>query len=127
MTDKSTFDLCASFQTAAFTHVEDRIKTALNYLDNNGVNVTALVVVGGVAANKELRRYSYISLYTCFILVMYIRIHIHFKMYLYMYVYVLHTLTRVYNFMRIYICIYAYICLLTCMHSTRQAAFEFDR
>jgi hypothetical protein len=56
LSDKSTFDLCASFQTVAFTHVEDRIKTALHYLDNNGVNVTALVVVGGVAANKELRR-----------------------------------------------------------------------
>jgi tRNA A37 threonylcarbamoyltransferase TsaD len=45
ITDKSTFDLCASFQTAAFTHVEDRIKTALNYLDNNGVNVSVCIYV----------------------------------------------------------------------------------
>lgn len=49
-------DLCASFQHAAFTHVEDRIRRAMDYVERNNLNVTTLVVVGGVAANKELRR-----------------------------------------------------------------------
>ena len=40
----------------AISHVVDRLKHAINYVQDNGVSVTALVVVGGVAANKELRR-----------------------------------------------------------------------
>jgi tRNA A37 threonylcarbamoyltransferase TsaD len=56
LSDAATADLCATFQDVAFSHVEDRIKRALDYVDNNNVPVTSLVVVGGVAANKELRR-----------------------------------------------------------------------
>jgi N6-L-threonylcarbamoyladenine synthase len=51
-----TSDLCAAFQDVAFTHVEDRLSRALDFVEDSGVAVTALVVVGGVAANKELRR-----------------------------------------------------------------------
>jgi tRNA A37 threonylcarbamoyltransferase TsaD len=36
--------------------VIDRLKHAINYVEDNEVEITALVVVGGVAANKELRR-----------------------------------------------------------------------
>ena len=49
-------DLCASFQDVAFQHVEDRLNRALDYIDDNEVPISALVVVGGVAANLELRR-----------------------------------------------------------------------
>ena len=57
LSDAATSDLCASFQAVAFQHVEDRLKHALNYVDDHQLAVTSLVVVGGVAANKELRRY----------------------------------------------------------------------
>ena len=40
-------DLCAAFQDVAFQHVEDRLHRALDYVEDNGVPVTALVVVGG--------------------------------------------------------------------------------
>lgn len=56
LSDTATADLCASFQSVAISHVVDRLKHAINYVQDNGVSVTALVVVGGVAANKELRR-----------------------------------------------------------------------
>jgi N6-L-threonylcarbamoyladenine synthase len=49
-------DLCASFQATAFAHVEDRLHRALDYVDEEGLSVQSLVVVGGVAANQELRR-----------------------------------------------------------------------
>jgi tRNA A37 threonylcarbamoyltransferase TsaD len=50
--------LCAGFQDIAFQHVEDRIKRALYAVDrmNFSESIHGLVVVGGVAANKELRR-----------------------------------------------------------------------
>lgn len=52
-------DLCYHFQDIAFTHLEDRVKKALERVDsmagNDHVKCNALVVVGGVAANKELR------------------------------------------------------------------------
>lgn len=57
-----TSALCAAFQDVAFGHVEDRIRRALDVIDNmqRGGQLTepikGLVVVGGVAANKELRR-----------------------------------------------------------------------
>ena len=51
-------DLCAAFQDVAFSHLEDRIKRALDYVEDQQINVTALVVVGGVAANRELRRWA---------------------------------------------------------------------
>ena len=63
LSDAATSDLCASFQAVAFQHVEDRLKHALNYVDDHQLAVTSLVVVGGVAANKELRRYKFF--YSC--------------------------------------------------------------
>eukprot|EP01038_Epipyxis_sp_PR26KG_P004396 gene4396-6217_t len=54
--EQVTYDLCASLQNAAFSHLEDRIKRALDYLDTNNISVNALVVAGGVAANSELRK-----------------------------------------------------------------------
>ncbi len=49
--------LCAEFQDTAFLHVEDRVGRALDYVDRFQVPVQSLVVVGGVAANQELRRW----------------------------------------------------------------------
>ena len=60
-------DLAASFQKAAFTHIEQRLKYAMAEMEwrysNNDVDgdaarqrVLPLAVVGGVAANQELRR-----------------------------------------------------------------------
>lgn len=51
-----TADLCATFQDTAFSHVEDRLTRALDYIDDRNIKINGLVVVGGVAANKELRR-----------------------------------------------------------------------
>ena len=51
-------DLCATFQEVAFAHIEDRIQRALDYIDDNGISVDSLVVVGGVASNLELRRFA---------------------------------------------------------------------
>ncbi len=57
--DDVAADLCYHFQDIAFTHLEDRVKKALERVDsadsNDHVKCNALVVVGGVAANKELR------------------------------------------------------------------------
>eukprot|EP00601_Ochromonadales_sp_CCMP2298_P028131 CAMPEP_0173344928 /NCGR_PEP_ID=MMETSP1144-20121109/11683_1 /TAXON_ID=483371 /ORGANISM="non described non described, Strain CCMP2298" /LENGTH=144 /DNA_ID=CAMNT_0014291983 /DNA_START=99 /DNA_END=530 /DNA_ORIENTATION=+ len=53
--DAVTARLCADFQQVAFLHVQDRLKRALDYLDRYQVPATALVVVGGVAANQALR------------------------------------------------------------------------
>lgn len=52
-----TNKLCADFQHVAFSHVEDRLKNALDYVDHENIPVSSLIVVGGVAANSELRRY----------------------------------------------------------------------
>ena len=49
-------DLCASFQHTAFSHVEDRLTRALDYVEKEGLSIGCLVVVGGVASNLELRR-----------------------------------------------------------------------
>ena len=65
LSDAATADLCASFQSVAISHVVDRLKHAINYVQDNGVSVTALVVVGGVAANKELRRLDALCLLHC--------------------------------------------------------------
>lgn len=48
--------LCYAFQDVAFQHVEDRLKRALKYIDSKDLDIKSLVVVGGVAANMELRR-----------------------------------------------------------------------
>ena len=47
-------DLAASFQSVAIEHVEDRLKVAFKRVDG-GASPT-LALVGGVAANAELRR-----------------------------------------------------------------------
>jgi N6-L-threonylcarbamoyladenine synthase len=54
--DSIAADLCATFQDTAFLHVEDRLSRALDFAEDTQVPITALVVVGGVAANLELRR-----------------------------------------------------------------------
>ncbi len=55
--------LCSSYQDVAFQHVEDRLKCAFRYLDEKNLtrHLQGLVVVGGVAANMELRRYNRID------------------------------------------------------------------
>jgi len=81
--DAAAEDLCYHFQDIAFSHVEDRISRALDFVVGDNLvgslggaaavaaaaaagegggggekrkEITALVVVGGVAANKELRK-----------------------------------------------------------------------
>ena len=59
-------NLCYAFQDVAFAHLEDRLERALDLLDNTSIATstatvnaracTALVVVGGVAANLQLRQ-----------------------------------------------------------------------
>jgi hypothetical protein len=49
-------ELCYAFQHVALTHVEDRIHRALEVCRRLQIPITALVVVGGVAANAELRK-----------------------------------------------------------------------
>ena len=51
-------DVCATFQSAAFRHVKDRVGHALTFVGYKQIPVTSLVVVGGVACNEELRRYT---------------------------------------------------------------------
>jgi tRNA A37 threonylcarbamoyltransferase TsaD len=50
--------LCHAYQEVAFQHVEDRLKRAFQYLDERQMieQLKGLVVVGGVAANMELRK-----------------------------------------------------------------------
>eukprot|EP01039_Chlorochromonas_danica_P004505 gene4505-4941_t len=55
--EEVTAYLCHAFQDVAFTHVEDRLKRALRTVRPRlEQNLTALVLVGGVASNQELRR-----------------------------------------------------------------------
>jgi len=49
-------DLCATFQDVAISHVEDRVGRAIDYLEEQGISTSSFVVVGGVAANQELKR-----------------------------------------------------------------------
>lgn len=51
-----TRDLCASFQSIAFSHIDDRLSRAIGYLHDINSPIRTVVVVGGVAANQELRR-----------------------------------------------------------------------
>ena len=44
-----------AFQTAAVTHLEDRVERALEWVKSDGVTPTCLVVAGGVAANQKVR------------------------------------------------------------------------
>jgi N6-L-threonylcarbamoyladenine synthase len=52
--EQDVYDLAASFQSVAIEHVEDRLKVAFKRVDG-GASPT-LALVGGVAANAELRR-----------------------------------------------------------------------
>ena len=60
-TQRFKADVAASFQHAAFSHVEQRLRYAMDHCaaapaDARGARPSALVVSGGVAANRELRR-----------------------------------------------------------------------
>ena len=48
-------NIAASFQHVAITHIEQRLKRAMELVEKN-CNITTLAVVGGVAANQELRK-----------------------------------------------------------------------
>ena len=47
-------DLAASFQNTAIIHLEQRLERAMKLVEGDGI--TTLALVGGVAANKEIRR-----------------------------------------------------------------------
>jgi N6-L-threonylcarbamoyladenine synthase len=47
-------DIAASFQNVAIRHVEQRLRYAMDQMEDQ-YNITTLAVVGGVAANTELR------------------------------------------------------------------------
>jgi N6-L-threonylcarbamoyladenine synthase len=50
-------DLAASFQRVAITHIEQRLERAMKMLEEEkDLGIRNLAVVGGVAANQELRR-----------------------------------------------------------------------
>ncbi len=56
LTDQDVADLCASFQAAVIESVTDRCARALEVVSQQyGRDLNALVVAGGVAANKNLR------------------------------------------------------------------------
>lgn len=48
-------NIAASFQNTAIRHIEERLKRAMDMLENDEEGIKSLAVVGGVAANKELR------------------------------------------------------------------------
>ena len=48
-------NIAASFQNVSIKHIEQRLKRAMDNLENEDVRIRSLAVVGGVAANKELR------------------------------------------------------------------------
>jgi N6-L-threonylcarbamoyladenine synthase len=48
-------DLCASFQTAITDVIVDRVQAALRNLGRSGKSPNAIVVAGGVAANRTIR------------------------------------------------------------------------
>jgi N6-L-threonylcarbamoyladenine synthase len=52
-TDKA--DIAASFQNVSIKHIEQRLKRAMDNIENENDGIRSLAVVGGVAANKELR------------------------------------------------------------------------
>eukprot|EP00554_Chaetoceros_debilis_P016699 CAMPEP_0194114854 /NCGR_PEP_ID=MMETSP0150-20130528/21666_1 /TAXON_ID=122233 /ORGANISM="Chaetoceros debilis, Strain MM31A-1" /LENGTH=548 /DNA_ID=CAMNT_0038805173 /DNA_START=52 /DNA_END=1695 /DNA_ORIENTATION=- len=48
-------DVAASFQNVAIKHIEQRLKRTMDMLEEGEDNIRSLAVVGGVAANQELR------------------------------------------------------------------------
>jgi N6-L-threonylcarbamoyladenine synthase len=55
LTDEIVADLCASFQAAIVDVIVDRIRVALHMLRNSAWKPRALVVAGGVGANRTIR------------------------------------------------------------------------
>jgi N6-L-threonylcarbamoyladenine synthase len=55
LTDETIADLCASFQAAIVDIIVDRIRVALGTLRNSAWKPRALVVAGGVGANRTIR------------------------------------------------------------------------
>ena len=55
LTDDNIADLCASFQAAIVDIVVDRVRVALGLLRNSAWKPRALVVAGGVGANRTIR------------------------------------------------------------------------
>jgi N6-L-threonylcarbamoyladenine synthase len=55
LSDETVADLCASFQAAIVDIVVDRIRIALAGLRNSAWKPRALVVAGGVGANRTIR------------------------------------------------------------------------
>jgi len=53
MSDKA--DIAASFQNVSIKHIEQRLKRAMDSIEDEEDSIRSLAVVGGVAANKELR------------------------------------------------------------------------
>jgi N6-L-threonylcarbamoyladenine synthase len=55
LSDENVADLCASFQAAIVDVVVDRVRVALGSLRNSAWKPRALVVAGGVGANRTIR------------------------------------------------------------------------
>jgi N6-L-threonylcarbamoyladenine synthase len=53
VTDRA--NIAASFQNVAIKHIEQRLNRAMDRLEEGNEGIQSLAVVGGVAANKELR------------------------------------------------------------------------
>lgn len=53
--DQAKADICASFQNVAIQHIEQRLKYAMDAMEKTS-GIRTLALVGGVAANQELRR-----------------------------------------------------------------------
>jgi len=49
-------NVAASFQNVAIKHIEQRLRRAMIQCEKDGEGITSLAVVGGVAANTELRK-----------------------------------------------------------------------
>lgn len=49
-------NIASSFQNVAIKHIEQRLKRTMDMLENEDDGIRSLAVVGGVAANQELRR-----------------------------------------------------------------------
>ncbi|MBM3636062.1 MAG: tRNA (adenosine(37)-N6)-threonylcarbamoyltransferase complex transferase subunit TsaD [Alphaproteobacteria bacterium] len=55
LSEQDVRDLCASFQKAIVESIIDRTRMAFDRLDELHISVTALVIAGGVAANRAIR------------------------------------------------------------------------
>jgi N6-L-threonylcarbamoyladenine synthase len=55
LSEQDVRDLCASFQRAIVESIIDRTRMAFERLNEMNIPVTALVIAGGVAANRSIR------------------------------------------------------------------------